>query len=223
MIQTDLLAMLRIRLDDTVAPYLYSDATLKAGLNDAQRQAAIRKRLVLDRNTAECCSYAVAVGQQEVELHKRVLAIRSARYTDVSRPLHLTTLKVMDKDYPNWSNDINGVPQKIIVDAQTGSILVWPKPETAGTLALCVWRAPLESEDMEDGEDEPIIDEVFHVDLIDWAEHLAYLTKDGEGGDLQRSGAAAERFTAKFGRMPSAHEIKCWGLAPQRGQRAEFV
>lgn len=218
----DLLALLRQRLDDNVEAYHYSDAFLTGCLNDAVRQAAIRKRLVLDRTTAEACTYTVAADQQAVVLHPRVLAIRSARFTDVTTPLKLTTLKVMDKDHPDWPGT-TGAPDRLIVDAQSGSVLLWPTPETAGTLSLSVWRAPLDTEEMEGDDDEPVIDEVFHRDLIDWAEHLAYLTKDGEEGDIARSNAAENRFTAKFGRLPSAHEIKCWGLSPPRGQRAEFV
>jgi hypothetical protein len=111
------------------------------------------------------------------------------------------------------------------VDRETGKIDLWPTPQTAGTLTLSVWRAPLESEEIFEGDFEldPVIDEAFHLDLLDWAEHWLYLTKDGETGDPERAAAAEQRFTAKFGRLPSAHEIKCWGLGKGRGQRAAFL
>lgn len=219
------LILRRERLDDTVVPYRHSAEAVMSALNDAQRQAAIRKRLVLDRTTEDVCTYAVAVDGDTVTLHPRVLAVRSARWSETSpaAPLTLTTLKVMDKDCPAWTEADSATPTAVIVDAETGKLVLYPPTDTAGTLTLSVWRSPLESEEMEDGEDEPIIDETFHRDLIDWAEHLLFLGKDGEEGDTQRSNAAEQRFTAKFGRMPSAHEIKCWAISPSRGQRAEFL
>jgi hypothetical protein len=47
----ELLTILRVRLGDTAAPPLYDDAACAIALNDAQRQAAIRKRLILDNST----------------------------------------------------------------------------------------------------------------------------------------------------------------------------
>lgn len=219
----DLLDALRVRLDDTVEPYLYDTPSLTAYLNDAVRQAAIRKRLLLDRTTPECCRATVDAGQAEVRIHPDVLALRSVRWSGSTRPLKLTTLKVMDRDRPEWTTAPQDHPTHVIVDAQSGAIVLWPTPHVAGTLAMAVWRVPLETEQMESPDDEPVIEPVWHRDLLDWAEHLAFLTKDGETRDEARATAAAGRFEAKFGRLPSAHEIKCWGIAPPRGQRAEFL
>lgn len=219
----DLIRAYRDRMDDHAVPPLHSDPQCTAFFNDAVRQASIRKRLILDRNNEECCLAPVAAGQVEVELHKRVLAIRSARWSASTTPLQLTTLKVMDRDCPEWPSTPNGVPTRLIVDAQSGSVVLWPAPALAGQLSFAVWRAPLDIEEMADGQDEPLIDEAWHADLLDWAEHLGCLTKDGEAGDPARSAAAEGRFTAKFGRLPSAHEIKCWAISPRRGQRAEFL
>lgn len=222
----DLLALFRRRVDDTAAQPLYEDAQVYDFLNDAVRQAALRKRLLLDNSTAEVCVYAVdglTEGYATVTLHSRVLAVRSARWSGSTTPLHLTTLKVMDKDRPDWTSATASIPTHLVVDRESGKIDLWPAPEEDGTLTLAVWRLPLDVEECEDESDEPAVDEVFHVDLIDWMEHLAYLQKDSEQNDLQRSAAAESRFTNKFGRLPSAREIKLWGIAPPRGQRAQFV
>jgi len=222
----DLLARFATRVDDHAEPPLYSDEERYAFLNDAVRQAAIRKRLLLDNTTAEVCVYAVDAGTEgiaTVSLHSRVLAVRSARWSESTYPLALTTLKVMDKDHPEWPSETAREPTHLIVDRESGKIDLWPAPADAGTLTLAVWRLPLVEEEVESEEGEPVVDEVFHVDLIDWMEHLAYLQKDSEQNDLQRANAAEARFTAKFGRLPSAREIKLWGIAPPRGQRAQFV
>lgn len=228
----ELLTLLRQRLGDNApSSNLYSDADCAGYLNDAQRQAAIRKRLILDNSTDDLCVFAVAAaatdatGVTSIVHHPRMLAVRTARYTGQQRPLILTTLKVMDRDYPCWPDQIPSCPTHLIVDRETGKLDLWPTPDVAGTLTLAVWRSPLEDEecDESDFDLDPIIDETFHRDLIDWAEHLAFLTKDSETGDMQRAQAAEQRFTEKFGRLPSAHEIKCWGLGKGRGQRASFL
>jgi hypothetical protein len=214
-----------------VEPDLYADASCADALNDAQRQAAIRKRLILDQTTDDLCVFAVTAvaddtGSLSVAMHPRMLAVRTARWSlQTCGPLRLTTLKVMDRDHPTWPATVAGTPTHLIVDCETGKVNLWPTPDASGTLTLSVWRAPLEEEECEatDFDLDPVIDEVFHRDLLDWAEHWLYLTKDGENGDPQRATAAEQRFTAKFGRLPTAHEIKCWGLGKGRGQVASFI
>lgn len=226
----DLLALLRrTRLGDTVEPYQFSDADCAEALNDAQRQAAIRKRLILDNSTEDLCVFAVTAADAgpytTIEHHPRMLAVRTARWSGNPHPLALTTLKVMDRDNQCWMSEDVGCPTHLIVDRETGKLDLWPAPDADGTLTLAVWRSPLEDEEIIDGDFdlEPVIDETFHRDLLDWAEHWLYLTKDAEGSDPARANAAAQRFEAKFGPLPSAHEIKCWGLGKGRGQRAQFL
>lgn len=221
----DLLTKFRVRVDDLAEPPLYSDEEVYAFLNDAVRQAALRKRLLLDNSTAEVCVYAVDAGTEgiaTVTVHPRVLAVRAARWSGSTTPLTLTTLRVMDRDRPCWPSDTAAIPTHVIVDRESGKIDLWPAPAEAGTLTLAVWRLPLGDEEIEGESDEPVVDEAFHLDLLDWMEHLAYLQKDSEAEDLRRAALAEQRFTAKFGRLPSAREIKLWGIAPARGQRAEF-
>jgi len=212
------------RLDDTAVPPQYGDELLNRAFNEAVRQAALRKRLLLDRSSEECCTLTIAASQVEAPIHPRVLAIRSARWVGGRCPLELTTLRRMDRDHPDWtSTPADAEPRKLIVDAQEGHVLLWPAPSVAGTVQLAVWRMPLEAEEMEDDEDEPVISEVWHHDLLDWAEHLAYLTKDGEQGDAERSAAAAQRFAAKFGDLPKASAVRLWGVSPRGGQRASLL
>lgn len=222
--RADLIELARVRLDDTVEPYRWSDAVLTEHANDAVRQFAIRKRLILDRSTAEVCSYAVDADATTVTLHDAVLSVRSARWSDRNEgPLHLTTLKRMDRNFPDWPNQAAGTPSHLILDANTGSVELWPKPSAAGTLSLAVWRTPLESEKLESDDDEPVIDRVFHRDLLDWIEHLAFLTPEGEAGDLERSDRAGQRFTSKVGPLPNAHSMRLWAIGRGRGAQAHFT
>jgi len=218
----DLLRRARERLDDTVAPGLWSDDQLIGFINDAVRQACIRKRLILDATTTDVCVVAIKAGEPKLPLHPRVLAVRTVRTANTRRPLGLTTLKVMDRERPEWPFD-SGEPERVILDRDSGTLFLHPKPDKDDTLQLTVWRLPLEEEELEDGDDEPVVDEGWHIDLLDWVEFCAYSVPDVDIRDPARADAAVGRFTAKFGRLPSAHEIKCWGISPPRGQRARFI
>ena len=220
----DLIATLRSeRLDDTVGPaYLYSDERITRALNEAVKQAAIRRRVIVDSQTAACCTVSASAGTELVSLHPRVLAVRSARWGSEDAPLELTTLRRLTTDEPDWPNATAGTPTHLVLDETANKVRLWPTPSAAGTLALSVWRVPLEAEELEADDDEPVIAEPFHSGLLDWAEHLLYVNKDGEAGDAARSSAAAQRFTDTFGPMPTAHAIRLWGL-PRRGQRAQFI
>ena len=50
----------------------------------------------------------------------------------------------------------------------------------------------------------PEIPEEFHMDLIEWICHLAYLKQDAETEDISRSNMYEEKFTQKFGPKLSA-------------------
>jgi len=216
-----LLVLARQRLDDEVTPGLWSDDELIGFLNEAVKQACIRQRFLFEANHPRVCTAPVTAGSAQVRLHSAVLAIRSARLASTSKPLDLVTLRWMDRERPEWPHD-RGTPERIVVDQQNGRMTLHPTPTQDDTLQLAVWRTPLEAELMTEAGDEPVVDAFWHADLVDWVEHLAYLRADSETQDLARSNEAAARFAAKFGRMPSAHEIKCWGLSPPQRRRTAF-
>lgn len=218
-----LLALIRARLDDNVVPPRWDDDTLLEYANDAIRQVVIRKRLLLDRTTAEVCSYAVEADTANITLHEAVLAVRSARWSGSTEPLALTTLKRLDRLVPDWPSRDSGCPTHLVLDADTGGAMLFPAPSAAGTLSIACWRAPYGDELLEGEEDIPCIDPLFHRDLIDWVEHLAYLNPDGETEDAARSARAENRFTAKIGPLPDAHAMKLWALGRGRGQQAQFT
>lgn len=214
------------RLDDAVAPFLWSDAELDDYLNDAVRQACIRQRLIVDAETPEVCALMLAPNQRSYAVHPAVLAVRAAAI-EGNGALTITTLRRLARRDPDWflDEDACGSPEFLIVDYQQGKIALHPTPDAAATLRLCVWRTPLdEIERMQAPDDEPVaVPAGLHADLVDWAQARAYDKKDAETLDVSRGLAAEARFTATFGRLPDATEIRLWGVAPLGGVPAAFL
>lgn len=224
--------LLRDRLDDHNVPPLWEDDKLNGFLSTAVQQACIRSRLLQESVDPELTRIELIEGQALYTLHQQVLGIRSASLLIAKRPCELTTSKQMGKDFPGYQvrgEDGRCRDTYLVLDEQRGHVRVWPTPQAPAdpllpeTLVLTVWRLPTEVEAMDSDADEPALPLHMHEDLIDWAEHLAYLKADAETRDVGRTNEAAGRFAAKFGELPSWRQIQLWGFSPRRGARARFV
>jgi len=195
----DLLAELRVRLDDEAQPYLWSDETLVAYLNEAEREACVRARLIYDDTTPEFTVLAVTAGNPIVALDTRVLAVDRAILD--GRELDRTNVLEMDRRHHGWNwRERTGRPFEFI-EEQT-SLRLAPVPQENGVLRLSLWRLP--TRDMVALTDEPEIAQRFHLQMIEWAIHLAFKRRDADAEDAQRAALAAATFTAAFGERPSA-------------------
>lgn len=226
----DLLTLLRTdRLDDVATPPLWSDDDLVGYLNDAQRQVCIRQRLLIESVNPKVCTYRIQAGQRLIKLHPSILSVRNAHFmgSDGNQRCMMkgTTARRLWKACPHWEIDDPGLPQWWIPDYQNGYLALSRTPEAAGTLQLSCWRTPLPEEELSlSGPCKtPIIGEQWHIDLLDWGEHRAYGRHDAETLDTAASEKAGQSFTAKIGRLPSATEIRLWGVSKLVGVGADFV
>ena len=221
------------RLYDVATPPLWSNDEFVRNFNDAVRQVCIRQRALLEHTSSDVCSIAVSAGQQLVDLHPSILAVRFARQDGVSpcdtRPLGITAKRLF-RERPQWDSDTttDGNLEFWIPDYQTGKLALYPLPTQDYTLRLGVWRMPLPAEEFTatdiDGPDKlPVISPVWHTDLLDWVEFRCFSKPDADAESQQLASAAAARFTAKVGRLPSATEIRLWGVSPVVGVPAEFI
>ncbi|MDN5539966.1 MAG: hypothetical protein L0H08_23745, partial [Comamonas sp.] len=71
----DLIASFREDSSDEVEPYLWGDDTVTRWLNEAQDEAAVRGRLLLDDSTPAVTTIAVSAGQASYQLHAKVYEI----------------------------------------------------------------------------------------------------------------------------------------------------
>lgn len=215
----------RDHLDDAVEPFLWAGETLTGNINDAIRQVCLRARCLTDAETPAVTQYALTEGARYITLHKSILAVRHARIAGHSIGLKGITAKRLWKCEPTWESSNPGHPHFWIPDYHDGRLYFDRPVDRAGVLYLNVWRMPLDAERLEPGDDgaEPAIPEHWHEYLIDWAAHLAFSAKDTEMGDERRAAEYERRFTEKVGRLPSATEIRLWGISPIAGIQPEFV
>ena len=70
----------RVMAKDDVEPYLFSDEDVADWLTDAEREAAIRGRLLLDDYTPAVCEIAIVPGTASYALHPKLYELASVRF-----------------------------------------------------------------------------------------------------------------------------------------------
>lgn len=226
-----LLTKARERLDDRLPAAAYQisgededvDARWKTDellgyLTEAEKEVCYRVRPLIDSTTADLCALDLEVDTNSYALDPRVLSIIRFYVPGLphGRPLQRTTYRYLDENHPGWQ-ERSGDPESYCLDLDRGLIWLDRKPlvEYAGGV-LTVHRLPLADLALaiEPTTADPaavLTDSVeleipaqYHVDLLDWVEHLAYLKRDVETYNEQRSAAAGARFERKFGPRPNA-------------------
>ena len=75
-----LIASFRVDADDLEEPHLFKDEWIAAWLSEAQAEAAIRGRLILEDANPAVCQIAVTAGQASYELHRSIYEIADLRF-----------------------------------------------------------------------------------------------------------------------------------------------
>ena len=194
----------RIDADDLVTnPPLWEDEWIAAWLTEAQDQAAMRARLLLDDYTPAVTQIAVTAGVDLYPLHPKLYEIAVIDFVPVTgyvQPVYLTSREKLDRDRNGWRNEPAGVPCSAI---QTDTRLrLVPVPSVNGTLRLEAYRLPLKP--LANDTDKPEIHEAHHRHLVHWALHRAFTKPDSETIDPTRAAAAEAAFTRYFGPSPDA-------------------
>ena len=194
----------RIDADDLVTnPPLWEDEWIAAWLTEAQDQAAMRARLLLDDYTPALTHIAVTAGVDSYPLHPKLYEIAVIDFAPVTgyvQPVYLTSREKLDRDRNGWRNEPPGTPCNAI---QTDTRLrLVPVPSIDGSLRIEGYRLPLKA--LVNDNDKPEIHEAHHRHLVHWALYRAFSKPDADGRDPGRAAAAEAAFTAYFGRLPDA-------------------
>ena len=198
-----LIASFRVDADDLEEPHLFKDEWIAAWLSEAQAEAAIRGRLILEDANPAVCQIAVTAGQASYELHRSIYEIADLRFVPAGQPksvpLALVTREWLDDKRPGW-RDCAGAP-KFAIQTDRRIRLVGA-PDTDGMLHLEAYRAPLKA--LENDTDKPELNEAHHRHLVQWALHRAFSRPDSETIDPQRADRALAAFTGYFGLPPDS-------------------
>ena len=210
----DLIRRSRSRLRDKVPPYLWDECELLDCINDTVRDAAIRANLVVQDDIPLVFTQNTDLSwKAKYALDSGVLAVKSVYL--VSQPsitLHQTSFQRQNTRYHARPTEI-GTPAKFALDQTmpgTGddygvfvrAITFIPQPIEADTAMLEIVRLPTL---LEEDDDVPEIDEIYHPDLIAGITGLAYLKKDSDTFDPTRSKRDLQLFEDRFGiRLPAS-------------------
>lgn len=219
----DLLSLLRTaylndRSDRTAgsSDYLWTDETLVTYINEAQNRFARKGLILRDGRTPEVTRVLLVEAQTTYDLHASILAVISAKRedqdVDIARAGH-SILNAYRAPSENWIDPATltgmaaGAPLAFSTDEDLGeddngarsvtTLRVYPAPSAAVAgkyLRLRVVRKPLEPLRLENLTQIPEIPEDHHIEMLDWAAHLALRIVDDDAGSPKR----AEEFRASF-------------------------
>lgn len=201
----DLISRFRTLANDKVEPYFIDDASVIDWLNDAVSEACIRGRLLHESQNNDVCKINILIGSSRYQLHESLYELTRLWFepSDGTKGhfLSLMSPELLDHYYDgeNWRVK-SGKPEHAIQD-DTGIRLV-PVPDVGGELQLEGYRVPLSP--MKNDTDIPEINQIHHVQLIQWVLHRAYSVPDSEFFDPNRAAIAEQEFTDYFGIRPDS-------------------
>lgn len=204
---TELIRRFRVLAKDTVDnPYMASDADVIMWLNDAEREAAIRARLIRDHLTQDVTRIAYVADTQVYQLHPAVFELINVRLVrpDGKRgnPIYLRTPEWLDRNVPHWREDPIRYRHDNFAIQDDRNLQLLTEYEAGDVITLECYRVPLEP--MRNGGDEPEIHPMHHEHLVQWALHRAFSVPEADLFDPNRSKDAEDEFTRYFGIRPDA-------------------
>lgn len=208
----DLIRRFRVLAEDKVKPYLWSDEDITDWLNDAQAQAAVRGRLLVEDANPAICEVAVVAGRHTYKLHPTVYELVRTGFRPAAaggRPckFSLKSREWLDANYPEWRDaddwQYTRDGQRYLVQNDT-SVRIVPIPGEDGMLTIEAYRLPLKKLTADNDTASPEIHTAHHEHLIQWALHRAFGIPDSEVYDPVRAEKAERAFTAYFGPLPDS-------------------
>lgn len=186
------IGLIRDTLRDTVEPYLVSDDTLAASLDEIQRRFTEH---TLCLTNASDYTLDVVEGTVWYDLDPRIIKVRRAYLVGAMRDVLPTTSEDVQRltfvqDYGQAGNDWRrrvGVPELMITDLEQGKVRLTPTPQADDTMELEVYLYPAPVADV----DSPLsIPDRWRTALVPGVVAELYLKQDSELYDPK----AAERF-----------------------------
>lgn len=188
----------RIRAMDTAKPYLWSDAELSGWFSEAESEAAVRALLIRDSDTI-----AVATGDTDpYELPAALFDIQYAelRAADGSvTDIYGSSRRELDRLRPGWRSKVER-PTNYVHDDK--SLTLSAIPDQDYTLYIEFFRLPKSA--LEEDDDTPEINEVHHMNLVDWVLFRAYAKPDSDAFDPGKAKESEAAFVSYFGKRSNA-------------------
>lgn len=204
----ELISTARSLADDSQADALWSDEELTAYANEGEREAARRSRLILDIDTETddenqpVCVYPVTTGATTIAPHRKVIFVRRVTLASADLPLQRTRLKDMDLVYPGWESHPASEVITYVPNWRTGKLRFYTAFPADDTVTLQVVRLPLY--DMTILEDEPELEDMHHMGIVNWMLFRCFAKPDPDTKDKVKAADYLAMFEQDFGPRSSA-------------------
>ncbi|HCF5769815.1 DUF6682 family protein [Pseudomonas aeruginosa] len=188
-------------LDDTAQPYLWEDDLLDSFLEEAQQEAVIRSRSLV-----ETLQLPLVKGQGNYTLADAVLDVTRFRVPGAGS-LGRTSMEELDES-GNWEQRQGRSTHYSFTSTQCsgdGVLIVYPAPGSDGAATLTVQRLPAA---LVDDNSEPELPAHQHLFLLDWAAHRAFSLRDSDAEDQARAAQHEGAFAAIFGERLDAKAMR---------------
>jgi len=186
----EMIGRFRIVTGDKRKPYFWDDPQVATLINKAYIESVDRGLMIFDR---ESFTVEIEPGVQEYALDQQIIRVKEAAIIsrsgvelDSPERLRMASRKY-DFSKREWSD-----PQGFVID-EDGLFILADRPTESMTISLAVYRYP---ELLEGDKDEPVIPEMYHAKMLNWAYKLALGNQDAD----TFSQASADKFDAEFTR-----------------------
>lgn len=196
----ELISLARLKLDDRVAPYLWSDADLTDFANAAQTEACDRARFLMTSENIPVVTGDTSVTTTITPAHVMDLSLTT---TD-GQLLYPEMVSRRDFSLGKRSVLILGAPVVMAHGNLPNELFIHPGIPKDGTLTVEFSRLPTEDEQMTSSSDEPVVPLQHQRQLVHWMLYEAFSVRDADGRDDKRASAAEQNFTKAFGPRMSA-------------------
>lgn len=195
-----LIQQYRVMANDKVEPYFICDEEVAAFLNEAEREACIRGRLLLEAGDDEYTEIDTYADEATYQVHCGIYEVVSIFYSErhYMAELPLRSLESMDREFgSSWRKD-KGKPKYAVISGN--NLRLSPIPTSDGAITINGYRLPREPMDLDYCDEvEPEINSAHHGKLIYWALHRAFSIPDAEFFDEEKSKESLSEFTQYFG------------------------
>lgn len=186
---TELLAIGRAELYDTVAPYLWSDTLLYTYIDDAQKQFCRDTYGIEDAR-----GFKITIksdGTEWYAIDPMILKLRSAINAADGGDIPLIAMEKMGEHGLRFDGR-QGPLRALITGMEKGYVRAHPVPNTASVVNLNTFRLPADVASGDDFE----IDPQHVLNLLYWVKYRAYMVQDAETRDDKKSADNLAKWTA---------------------------
>jgi hypothetical protein len=180
MTTAELIELFRGLSADNTPKYLWSDALLCRLASEAEKEAAVRSRLLVDSLTPDLCVKELDAGTRFLELDPRVVFIRRVKLASKEMPLAKIHRKDLDMIQPGWEDAPAGDTTNYCGNYTNGRIYFVQPLEADDTIRLTVVREPLAALALSGPAVNPEIPAYYHEKLVHWMFWRALYMRDVE-------------------------------------------